>query len=134
MKIRSRIHSLVMLRISLLQHEKNISRKLLATLSTPAYFSFSAKRVWKTADIIWRLAGDSATDFNHYSKRALLSGVYSSTLLYWLQDESEKYCKTVTFLERRIAEVISFGQKSKTARDNIKDFFPPILKQAFSHE
>ena len=63
---------------------------------------------WRTADRIWRLAGDTATDFNHYTKRITLGAVYSSTLLAWLDDKSEGLVESRAFLDRRIANVMSF--------------------------
>ena len=57
---------------------------------------------------MWRLAGDTATDFNHYSKRAILSGVYTSTTLVYLGDESDDLAETRGFLDRRIDDVMRF--------------------------
>src|SRR3546814_11526677 len=67
-----------------------------------------AKYGWRTADRIWRLAGDHATDFNHYSKRIILAGVYAATLLVFLDDESEGERETRGFLARRIDGIIRF--------------------------
>src|SRR3546814_12431444 len=59
-------------------------------------------------------AGDRATDYNLYTKRALLAGGYSSTLLYWLNDRSEGFAATWAFLDRRIGEVLKVaGQLGK---------------------
>ena len=63
---------------------------------------------------MWRIAGDTATDYNHYSKRLILSGVYGSTLLAWLDDQSEGWSETGAFLDRRLAGVMRF-EKWKTA-------------------
>ena len=57
---------------------------------------------------MWRLAGDTATDFNHYTKRMTLGAVYASTLLVWLDDESEGFADTAAFLDRRIDDVMRF--------------------------
>src|SRR3546814_9069707 len=67
-----------------------------------------AKYGWRTADRIWRLAGDQATDFNHYSKRIILASVYAATLLVFLDDESEGERETRGFLARRIDGIIRF--------------------------
>ena len=66
--------------------------------------------LWRTVDAIWYAAGDTATDFNYYSKRGLLAGVYSATVLYWLEDRSEGFANTWSFLDRRIAEVMRVPQ------------------------
>ena len=63
---------------------------------------------WHSADAMWRLAGDTATDFNHYTKRLTLSGVYAATLLAWLDDDSEGWADTAAFLDRRLAGVMRF--------------------------
>jgi ubiquinone biosynthesis protein COQ9 len=63
---------------------------------------------WRTADLMWRIAGDTSTDFNHYTKRMTLGAVYGSTLLVWLDDETEGWSETAAFLGRRIDNVMSF--------------------------
>jgi len=76
----------------------------------PQNVATGAKLAWRTADRIWRLAGDATTDFNHYSKRGLLIGVYASTLLVFLDDESEGLAETRAFLDRRIGDVMRIEQ------------------------
>src|SRR3546814_8607904 len=74
----------------------------------------AAKLLYRTVDAIWYACGDTATDYNFYTKRALLAGVYSSTLLYWLNDRSEGFAATWAFLDRRIGEVLKVaGQLGK---------------------
>ncbi len=67
---------------------------------------------WRAADVMWRLAGDTATDFNHYSKRAILGGVYGATITVFLDDESEGWAETRAFLARRIDGIMRF-EKAK---------------------
>ena len=69
---------------------------------------------WRSADLMWRIAGDTSTDYNHYSKRLILSGVYGSTLLAWLDDKSEGWMESAAFLDRRLAGVMRF-EKWKAA-------------------
>ncbi len=57
---------------------------------------------------MWRIAGDTSTDFNHYTKRMTLGAVYGSTLLVWLDDASEGLDETAAFLDRRIENVMNF--------------------------
>lgn len=78
----------------------------LSRASLPGHAPAAAAALWRTVDLMWRAAGDTATDFNYYSKRGLLAGVYGSTLLYWLDDNSEGRCETWDFLDRRIADVM----------------------------
>jgi ubiquinone biosynthesis protein COQ9 len=63
---------------------------------------------WRSADLMWRIAGDDSTDFNHYTKRLTLSALYAATLLAWLDDQSEGRTETSAFLDRRIADVMRF--------------------------
>jgi ubiquinone biosynthesis protein COQ9 len=66
----------------------------------------ATRMLYDTVDAIWRGAGDTATDWNFYTKRGLLAAVYSATVLYWLQDESAGYEETWRFLDRRIADAM----------------------------
>lgn len=108
MKIRGRIRALVWERLRIQQPAKEAIRRALAVLAMPQNLAAAARLSWRSADVMWRLAGDTATDYNHYSKRAILSAVYGSTLLAWLQDETEDSADTAAFLDRRIDEVMRF--------------------------
>lgn len=108
MKIRERIRSLIWERIRIQEPAKEAIRRALAILAMPQNLAAAARLSWRTADGMWRLAGDTATDYNHYSKRAILSAVYGSTLLAWLSDQSEGSGETAAFLDRRIDEVLRF--------------------------
>ena len=65
---------------------------------------------------MWRAAGDTATDFNHYSKRAILGAVYSASLLYWLDDDSEDQAATWDFIDRRIDGIMKFEKTKASAK------------------
>jgi ubiquinone biosynthesis protein COQ9 len=83
-------------------------RRGLAILAMPQNVSLGLRISWRTADLMWRLAGDTSTDFNHYTKRVTLGAVYSSTLVVWLDDQSHEWAETSAFLDRRIANVMQF--------------------------
>lgn len=108
MKIRERIRELVLFRLGQVQSYREALRRALAILALPQNASRGARLAWRSADRIWRTAGDTATDFNHYSKRAILVGVYGSTSLVFLDDESDDMVGTRAFLDRRIDEVMRF--------------------------
>jgi ubiquinone biosynthesis protein COQ9 len=114
MKVRERIAALVRWRLMMHAEQPEIVRKALLFFAHPQYVCLGTQALWHTADTIWYLAGDRATDYNHYSKRILLSGVYSSTLLYWLQDDSENYERSWQFLAQRIEEVLRLGKTIHT--------------------
>jgi len=108
MKIRERIRTLVWTRLQVQEPAREAIRRALAILAMPQNAPAAARFSWRSADVMWRMAGDTATDYNHYTKRAILSGVYGSTLLAWLQDESEGNADTAAFLDRRIDNVMQF--------------------------
>ena len=84
-------------------------RRALSYLALPRNAALGAKCLYRTVDAIWYAAGDTSTDYNFYTKRLLLAGVYASTLLFWLNDTSEGRAETWAFLDRRIAEVTRLG-------------------------
>ena len=110
MRIRDRVSAACMLRYEVLQPHKEAMRKSLAFWAIPTRKSRAAKMVWRTADRIWHWAGDTATDYNRYTKRALLSGVIVSTTLAWMNDGQETLGQTQAFLDRRIENVLQLGK------------------------
>lgn len=116
LKIRERITTLVETRIDLLAPDRESLRRALALLALPANVPHAARLGWRAADLMWRLAGDTATDYNHYSKRAILGAVYGSTMAVLLNDESGGHADTRAFLARRIDQVMRFeGWKHRRA-------------------
>lgn len=116
MKIRDRITHLLVTRLEIVAPEREAQRRALAILSQPHHAIAAARMAWRAADVMWRLAGDTATDFNHYSKRMTLSAVYGSTVLAFLDDESEDFADTRAFLTRRIDNVMQFERVKAAAR------------------
>lgn len=112
LKVRERIRDLILFRLEAVTPHREALRRALAMLAMPRNALEAARLAWRSADRIWRLAGDEATDFNHYSKRAILIGVYGSTSLVFLDDESEGMAQTRAFLDRRIDGVMRF-EKAK---------------------
>jgi ubiquinone biosynthesis protein COQ9 len=84
--------------------------------------------LYRTVDAIWQVAGDTATDWNFYTKRLLLAGVYGSTLLFWLDDKSEGFAATWAFLERRLADVMRI-QKARGALDRLMERLPETFRR-----
>jgi ubiquinone biosynthesis protein COQ9 len=108
MKIRERIKAAVNARIVVLRPHKEAARRAAAFLTLPQNASTAVTLLYRTVDRMWRAAGDTSTDFNFYTKRAILAGVYSSTLLRWFGDDSEEDRTTFEFLDRRIDGVMRF--------------------------
>ena len=118
MKIRERIGGLVLYRLEVINPHKEALRRALAILAQPQNLALAARLGWRAADRMWRIAGDKATDLNHYSKRAILMGVYGSTSLVYLDDNSEDLAATRAFLARRIDDVMKFEKVKAQWRGN----------------
>ena len=112
MPIRERIRSLVWFRLEAVGGLEEALRRALAIQAMPQNLARTAKLGWASADVMWRLAGDTATDYNHYSKRAILAGIYAATLTVFVEDESAGKAETRAFLDRRIEGVMRF-EKTK---------------------
>jgi ubiquinone biosynthesis protein COQ9 len=107
LKIRQRIAAGVLTRLSILTPHREAVRRSLSLFASPLNLPRGAKLLYDTVDTIWHAAGDRSTDFNFYTKRGLLAGVYAATTLYWLDDRSEGAEATAAFLDRRLAEVLA---------------------------
>lgn len=106
MKIRERVIAGVRARIESCMPHKEAMRRLLGYMALPGNKPQAGKNAWATCNKIWYAAGDNATDFNYYTKRGLLFPVYTTTVLYWLSDDSEGAAATWGYLDRRISDVM----------------------------
>jgi ubiquinone biosynthesis protein COQ9 len=113
LKVREKVAAAVLARLDVLAPHKEAVRRAIALLALRPVLA--ARLAWRTADAVWRLCGDTAADFNHYTKRGLLAGVLGTTLLHWLADDSEGHLATAEFLERRIGEVLVVGRAAGRA-------------------
>ena len=112
MKIRARIAALVEARLQATAADRESLRRALAILALPQNLTKAGRLGWRTVDTIWRAAGDVSTDYNYYTKRTILLGVYASTITVFLDDESEGLAETRAFLGRRINDIMQF-EKAK---------------------
>lgn len=110
--VTDRIRRLVQFRIEAVTGREEALRRALAILAMPQNLARAARLGWGSADVMWRLAGDTATDFNHYTKRAILSSVVAATLAVLIDDHSEDKADTRAFLERRLRDIGKF-EKAK---------------------
>ena len=127
MKIRERITALVDSRLQIAAPVKEAQRRALAIMAMPQNLIATTRIGWRSADAMWRLAGDTATDFNHYTKRLTLSGVYASTLAVFVNDDSEDFADTRAFLARRIDNVMQF-EKAKAKAKERQEFMPSLSR------
>lgn len=108
LKIREKIRGLIWRRLEIMGPAREAIRRGLAILAMPQNLPLALRISWRSADLMWRIAGDTSTDFNYYTKRMTLGAVYGSTLLVWLDDQSEGWADTAAFLDRRIDDVMKF--------------------------
>ena len=124
MRFRDRVAAAVRFRLEAVD-DKEAVRRGTTLFSLPQHVPDGAKAVWGTADLIWTALGDSSDDANWYTKRATLSAVYSSTVLFWLGDDSLEHQATWDFLDRRIDNVMQI-EKLK-ARVNKNPLLKPLM-------
>ena len=116
MRYRDRIASAVRFRLQ--GADREVVRRSTALFALPQHAALGAKAIWGTVDAIWVALGDRSDDINYYSKRAILSGVYGATVLYWLGDASPGQSATWEFLDRRIENVMQFEKVKAAANAN----------------
>jgi ubiquinone biosynthesis protein COQ9 len=122
MKIRERIAAAVLARLSVLKPSKEAARRAGATLSLPMHAGLAARLMYRSVDAMWRAVGDTSTDFNFYTKRGILAGVYGATLLRWFNDTSEDEDATTEFLAARIENVMQFEKIKAQAKKAFAGF------------
>ena len=127
MKVRQRITALIEARLDAVAPDREALRRALAVLALPQHLALAARLAWRTADRIWRLAGDTAVDYNHYTKRATLLAVYGTTVAVFLDDESVGLADTRAFLSRRIDGLMRF-EKAKAGFLRRADHRPSLSR------
>ena len=126
MKVRDRVATGVRARLDVLAPHREAVRRALAVLALPHNLGVGLRLLYDTVDAIWYAAGDTATDFNFYTKRALLAGVYAATTLCWLEDRSPGMEETQAFLDRRISDVMAIPRYGTQLRDRLDRLPNPL--------
>ncbi|QGY82294.1 COQ9 family protein [Sphingorhabdus lacus] len=127
LKIRDRITILLATRLEIMNPDREALRRAMAIMAMPQNIVRGTKVGWRSADRMWRMAGDTASDFNHYTKRATLSAVYGSTISVFVNDESPDFIDTRAFLDRRIENVMQFEKVKAQARAR-KEYAPSLSR------
>ncbi|PRY24497.1 ubiquinone biosynthesis protein COQ9 [Aliiruegeria haliotis] len=125
LRLRDRIALAIRYRIEAID-DKEAVRRGSALFSLPGNAADGARAIWGTADRIWTALGDHSDDINWYTKRASLAGVYGSTVLFWLGDDSENCAATWEFMDRRVADVLNLEKVRAQVTGN------PVLKRVFA--
>lgn len=110
--IRERIRTLVQFRLDAMAGREEALRRAHAIMAMPGNAPRSLRIGWRSADLMWRQAGDTASDYNHYTKRMILGSIYAATLAVFVDDQSGGKADTRAFLARRIEGVMTF-EKAK---------------------
>ena len=138
-RVPEKIKTIIMIRLKLCQLYKEAVRSSVSLTALPANAKVSLKILYRTCNSIWRIAGDKSTDFSFYTRRASLAAVYMSTLLFWLNDNSNNNVETELFLDRRLRDISKISNLKKPI-SNLKKFTnnfdssnnPVNIKSAFS--
>lgn len=126
LKIRERIRRLVQFRLDAMTGREEALRRAMAVMALPQNAGMALKYAWRSADAMWRLAGDTATDYNYYTKRTILASIYAATLTVFIDDESEGREDTRAFLDRRIEGVMRFEKAKARLLGGGRDHFSPV--------
>ncbi len=124
LRVPARVRALVALRLRLLAPDKAALRRAAGKLALPGRKAVALRCTARTVDAIWHAAGDSSADFSWYSKRAILAGVYGSTLLFWLGRHDEDDAAVLAFLDRRLAGVAAIGRARRRCEGVFARFRP----------
>lgn len=126
LRSKDKVRLAVLTRNEILENQKNIVKAAMAFWAVPSHVIQGQRVLWRTSDCIWNWAGDTATDYNRQTKRALLSSILMGTNMVWIGDESEGNIITQAFLDRRLENVMEFGRTIGT----IKKIVPNLFRQA----
>ncbi|MFZ4541997.1 MAG: COQ9 family protein [Rickettsiales bacterium] len=133
MKIRERIATCVLVRLGQNTPHREAVRRALGFYALPWNALAGLSALYATVDAMWRAAGDTSTDYNFYTKRALLSAVFTSTVRVWLDDTSEDLADTEAFLRRRVENVMEIEKAKAKLRDGfgkLEEWLPPFMKNS----
>lgn len=128
MRTPQRVRALILLRLEQNRPHREAVRRALSVLALPRHGRLAAACTARTVDAIWHAAGDRSADFSWYSKRAILAGVYTSTLLFWLRDDSEAQERTHEFLDRRLGNVGRIGKLRGRFEELLRRLTPSALR------
>lgn len=128
LRSKDKIRLAILTRYNIMNNCKNATKQAMAFWAVPTHVIQGQRVVWRTADSIWNWAGDTATDYNRQTKRALLTSILVGTTMVWLTDESDDQIITQAFLDRRLENVMAFGNTMGTIKKIIPNLFRQVQK------
>lgn len=108
-RLTQRVRTLIATRLALAAGHKAAARRAALLLALPSHALLAARCTARTVDTIWHAAGDTSADFSWYTKRAILTAVYTSTMLNWMNEATTDEA-ALAFLDRRLADVGRIGK------------------------
>ncbi len=117
MRFRDKVAAALRFRVEAMEDREAV-RRASAMFALPHHAGDGLKLVWETADYVWNALGDTSQDVNWYTKRATLSGVWASVVLFWLGDDSVGFSDTHAFIDRRIDDVMTIEKIKVRLREN----------------
>lgn len=126
LRSKDKVRVAVLTRYEVLENNKGAVKASAAFWAAPNHVIQGQRVLWRTADCIWTWAGDTATDYNRQTKRALLSSILVGTTMVWIGDDSDGHIVTQAFLDRRLENVMEFGRVIGT----MKKVVPNLFRQA----
>lgn len=126
LRLSERVTWLVRRRLEAWTEHREAVRRAVTLLALPGHAAAALRITWRTVDVIWHAAGDKSTDASYYTKRLTLAAVYSSTLLCWLEDQSEDFADSWDFLGRRIVDAVRLPKFRAQLRRGLESFPNPL--------
>ena len=126
MKIHERIREIILIKLKISTKDKNLVKITFFTLMLPQHFNIATYSLYRTVDHIWYIAGDNSTDFNFYTKRLILAGIYSSTIFYWLNGD-KTFEQIKDFLNNQLKQISKIPKIKEQIKSTIN-----ILPKSFS--
>ena len=123
-RLPERVRAVIVLRLAQHRQYKEAVRRAVAIMALPRHARMAARTLARTVDAIWYAAGDQSADFSWYTKRAILTAVYTATLLFWLADDSDDAAATLAFLDRRLGGVARIGKLRRRASACVQRILP----------
>ena len=128
MKTHERIREIILLRLKNNEKDKKLIRKTFFSLMLPQHYKIATATLYDVVDKIWFITGDNSTDFNFYTKRAILALIYSSTVFYWLNN-NKNLEQTKIFLNKQLKKIATFTKVKKNLKV-ANDFLPHVFSLA----
>ena len=121
-----RIREIILLKLKNSAKDKNLVKRTFFTLMLPQHFNIATSSLYRTIDHIWYIAGDNSTDFNFYTKRLILAGIYSSTIFYWLNGD-KTFEQIKDFLNNQLKQISKIPKIKEQIKSTINVLPKPFL-------